>query len=119
MGKVAWSPTLSDVASIPIEAYTEWYVYPRMGAFPDHEVFINCGGFCLRDPGYRLEGLDPTWDRVSAEEHVREERALQQRFWRQLNSLRPESYLAEGDNLIAATRDAALWKPRERWLKQT
>ena len=68
-------------------------------------VFVNYGGFSLKDPSYLLENLDPTWDKILARESYDREVEMQNNFWNQLNLINPESYIADGDNFICVTRN--------------
>lgn len=85
--ELALSPPIADVSLIPKDQYDEWYVFASPPTFENYEVFVNYGGFSLHD---------------FLVEH-------QERFWRQIERLAPESYLAEGDNLICVTRNEPLY----------
>src|SRR3954452_2942757 len=86
-GKLAVSPPITDVW-IPHDQFDEWYVFDSPTTFDECEVFVNYSGFSLHDPAFG---------------------EFQERFWRQLARLAPESYVAEGDNLICVTRDLNLF----------
>jgi hypothetical protein len=92
--KLALSPLVGDVSEVPLCHYSEWYVFLSPVTFDDYEDFINYGGFSLELPDFR---------------------GLQERFWRQLDRLAPESFLAEGDNLVCVTRDAKLFHQLSEW----
>lgn len=98
--KLALSPPISDVAYIPKDQYDEWYVFTSPATFENYEVFVNYGGFSLESSDFA---------------------EFQERFWRQLERLVPETFLAEGDNLICVTRNepfynqVALWEGKPHW----
>ncbi|QJX00279.1 hypothetical protein [Frigoriglobus tundricola] len=87
VGSLAVSPKSPAPWSLPRGGWDEWYVFED--APPSHapEVFVNYGGFSLR-PDTGNEG----------------QQSAVERFWGQLAEWWPESYLAEGDNLICVTR---------------
>jgi hypothetical protein len=86
-GFLAISPKSPSPSSLPLGEWDEWYVFEEMPSARSPEVFINYGEFSLRpDPGNE-------WQQAALE-----------RFWGQLAEWLPESYLAEGDNLICVTR---------------
>jgi hypothetical protein len=95
-GGIAFSPPITDVGQLALGEYDEWYVFDEPVWFPPIEVFINYCGFSLRFP----QDLD--------KELAAELRAMQDRFWSQLEGLRPESYLGEGDRLVFVTRSRDL-----------
>jgi hypothetical protein len=108
-GNVAWSPVVTSVDILPHDGYDEWYIFVAFIPFQPSELFVNLGGFGLRDPEYLLKDLDPTWDRSLIIENTERIRSIQERFWSQLALTRAESYLADGDELIFATRDSTLF----------
>ena len=91
---LALSPPIVDVSDIPYDQYDEWYIFTTPATFDHYEVFVNYGGFSLHNPAFAEK---------------------QQRFWRQLTRLGPETYLADGDNLICVTRNAALIGQLMNW----
>ena len=94
-GGFAHSPRIHTLADLPYDQYDEWYIAPTQLSFAQCEVFVNYGGFRLQDAA--------------------ELAALQARFWQQLDDIAPETYLAEGDNLVVATRDVALVERMRQW----
>jgi hypothetical protein len=107
-GPLAISPPITDVESIPTDQYDEWFIFNNYSEQNIIEVFVNYGGFSLRNPDYLLKGLDPTWDKKAAESEIENILTLQQRFWDQMVLLQPECYLADGDNFIFVARDENL-----------
>jgi hypothetical protein len=118
-GSVAFSPVIRDVEQLPTGEYDEWYVGATWPAGFEPHVFINYGGFSLRDPAHLVEKLRPTWDRMASE--FARDRILEQQaqFWTQLGRLSPISYLAEGDLLVCVTRDERLFERCKQWFHST
>ncbi len=101
---IAYSPQIQSVEKLPLGGYDEWYVFDApmdLGELCDGnpfdtpqkvrrvQVFINYGGFNLWDPVY---------DTLIA------------LFWKQLEWINPESYLADGsDYLIFVSRNKNLF----------
>jgi hypothetical protein len=90
-GSYAVSPKSPGTESLPLGEWEECFVFKELPPVRSPEVFINYGGFSLR-PDPRNE-----WQQATLE-----------RFWGQVAEWSPESYLAEGDNLICVTRAATL-----------
>ena len=101
-GKVMVSPPLTASLVIPHEQYDEWYIHsaPEFGECPI-EVFVNYGSFTLVSPDVIDQGRDPTWERDPCEVMVR----IQDRFWSQLMTFAPETYVAMGDNTVVVSRN--------------
>lgn len=94
-GGVAYSPRLVSLEHVPSTEYEEVYFFACPTILGDVEEFVNYFGFSLRDPsGTELEDF------------LRE---AQKRFWHQMDRLAPESYVAEGDSFIYATRNEQLY----------
>ena len=86
-GSLAVSPKSPATRALQLGEWDEWFVFDKTPGVRSPEVFINYGGFSLRpDP-------ENEWHQAALE-----------RFWDQLAEWWPESYLAEGDNLICVTR---------------
>jgi len=100
---IAYSPKIERVEVLPRDQFDEWYIFANrvnLGqlAPSDQNVFesqmqqgqvhtfVNFGGFALHRPDIA---------------------DLTQLFWEQLNWIRPESYIAEGDYLtfVSANKD--------------
>jgi len=91
---IAYSPRIRSVERLPHGGYDEWYVFETpvdLGeVFQGNvfeaplqpgqvSVFVNYGGFTLHDTGMR---------------------SLVDLFWKQLEWINPESYLAEGSEYL-------------------
>ena len=85
---LTYSPQINSIESISGYGYDEWYVFDSPKTFGNYEVFVNYLGFSLHDSVFE---------------------EIQQSFWLHLEQLKPESFLAEGDNLICVTRDKNLF----------
>ena len=103
-GKVAYSPKIINTDDLPRspEAYDEWYVFLRpvdlgishlaenifdVPQAPGHvSVFVNYGGFAFDRPD-----------------------TLTELFWKQIEWIRPESYIADGLYLNFATANKELF----------
>ncbi len=95
---MAHSPRISHPDELPCDQYDEWYIFPSRTEIDPLEVFVNYSGFRLR------------YYAADIELH-----GLLQRFWLQMERLQPESYLAEGESLMLATRDAGLYEDALGW----
>jgi hypothetical protein len=89
-GAVAVSPPLGEAVEIPHDQYDEWYVLSDPAAVNGAEVFVNYGGFSLAAPAASPDWLAP----------------IRERFWAQLGRVRPESFVAMGDNDVIVSRNS-------------
>jgi hypothetical protein len=103
-GGVAYSPQVRSVEALPHGGFDEWYIFdsPReLGqvwagnvfeapSTPEYiSVFVNFGYFAPHNP---------------------EVEALVSLFWKQLDEIQPESYVADGNQFLTfATRDHQLF----------
>jgi hypothetical protein len=87
------SPLVTDDLDIPNCQYDEWYVFDSPTTFESYEVFVNYWKFSLED--FLTD--------------------IQERFWKQIESLSPETYLAEGDFLICVTKNEKLFNQISLW----
>ncbi len=91
-GGLSLSPLISNVTEIPYDQFDEWYIFntlPAFTTFNKYKVFVNHGGFSLQASIYR---------------------ELQETFWDQLEIIMPETYVAEGDNLLLVTKNLHLYE---------
>jgi hypothetical protein len=95
-GVAAYSAKVHSPDDLPLEQYDEWYVFERPTRIARAEVFVIYGDFSLLD-----RSADGGHRDDAARRWLHE---IQRRFWRQLERLRPETYLAEGDRLALVTR---------------
>ncbi len=101
-GEVVISPPLADGMPIPHDQYDEWYLLgaPEFDKL-EVEVFVNYGCFTLVTPGDSYK----TYDLTSEKSELDWLASVQERFWLQLDRLKPESYVAIGDNDIVVSRN--------------
>lgn len=83
VGALTYSPSISDLLSIPHDQFDEWLVFKQPTEVQAWKPFVNYCGLSLTDPDYE---------------------SLQEELWSQIEAVCPESYLAEGDRLIFITR---------------
>lgn len=86
VGPLTYSPCITDVA-IPHDQFDEWLVFSQPTEIQSWKPLVNYCGLSLTDANY--EGM-------------------QEELWEQVESVRPESYLAEGDRLIFITSSREL-----------
>lgn len=108
-GKIAYSPQVQSIDSLPRDGYDEWYVFAspsdlgnshieeNIFELPQERrqvnVFVNYGGFALHRP---------------------EMKDLTSLFWQQLEWVQPESYIGDGNFLnFVSTNKAAFAAIRE------
>jgi hypothetical protein len=101
-GNVAISPPVTAGLAVPHDQYDEWYLldHPAFDA-GDFEVFVNYGGFTLVAPAETYQTFDRTWEKAGLDWLS----PIQERFWRQLARLKPETYVAVGDKDIVVSRN--------------
>ena len=87
VGALSYSPRIADVGAIPHDQYDEWLVFSEPSEIQTWQPLVNHCGVSLTDPDYEPD---------------------QEKLWSQLESARPESYLAEGDRLFFVTRNRQL-----------
>lgn len=91
--ELALSPLITNDSDIPNCQYEEWYVFSSPATFEEFEVFVNYYGFSLKD--FLTD--------------------FQERFWKQIKLLSPETFLAEGEFLICVTKNESLFKRLSPW----
>ena len=88
-GQLTYSPGITDVQWVPHDQFEEWLVFAAPTEIQSWEALVNYSGISL---------TNPICD------------SLHERLWSQIESVRPESYLADGDRLIFITRSQELHK---------
>jgi hypothetical protein len=93
------SPPLTAPLDIPMDQFDEWYILetPRLEDAVI-EPFVNYGGFTLVAPEVLAQDQG---SRLDLYEFLR---PLQERFWRQLLMLKPETFVGWGDVTIVVSR---------------
>jgi len=109
-GELAINPRVKSVKDIPYDEYDEWYIFTCTPFLEEFKVFVNYGGFSLRDPRHWLDEADPTWDLTRIRYDIEHQQSLQEVFWMQLELKGAETYLASGDRLIVATKARDLYE---------
>ena len=97
--EIAVSPRITSIAWLGGCEWDEWYIFDEPPPFGKFEVFVNYGGFSLTQPQSPLETARQEW--------------LEQmlgRFWRQIERLQPHTYVADGDQLVVATKNALIFE---------
>lgn len=108
-GKVAASPRITNVSDAPFQWFDEWYIFAdALPEMPEVQVFVNYGAFSLGEANSTIDTVYVGPDDNIETEMAAAVAALQKRFWTQLESLNPESYVANGNCFIFVTRDAQL-----------
>jgi hypothetical protein len=95
---LAVSPLSPDPRALPRGGFDEWYLFEDVPSVRSLEVFVNFATFSLcPDPGNE-------WQLAAVE-----------RFWGQVAEWWPESYLADGAQLICVTRSDEILPEVERF----
>jgi hypothetical protein len=105
LSTVALSPIIDRPSEIPQNSYDEWYAFAGVSALPINESFATCGGFSLDQSAGENPFLPQSLKKKQIDTTLRKR---QERFWKQLELLKPESYMAETDKLIVVTKNPAL-----------
>lgn len=102
-GKVAYSPNVQSVASLPRAGYDEWYIF-------DHP--IDLGISHIEDNLFEVpqeQGHVSVFVNYGFAPHPPERASLATRFWPQIERIRPESYVADHDYLTFVSANKALF----------
>jgi hypothetical protein len=106
LDKVAYSPAIKTIDQIPVHEWEEMYIFALPAQINPGDVFVNYGVFLVSADNALLDVVEPHWDRYY--QNLKIENA--EPFWDEIERLRPESYLAEGDFLHFVTRNTALYQ---------
>jgi hypothetical protein len=82
-GSLTYSPRIVAADQIPFDQFDEWLSFTEPTEVKLWRTIVNYSGFSLSDPDYA---------------------SMQQELWSQLERVKPESYLADGDCLFFITR---------------
>src|SRR5262245_25772877 len=107
---VMYSPQLTLHDVVPRGEYDEWYVFTEPTRCRPEDVFVNYGGFTLEDPETVLDREGQSTDLVGRADLIFNGRQLLRRFWEQMGRIQPETYLAEGDLLLMATKNKGFFE---------
>jgi hypothetical protein len=112
-GGIAYSPQIESVEGLAHDGFDEWYVFNApvdLGETVAGNIFeapLGSGrvGVFVNFYGFRVDDLDPLWQ------------SLTSLFWKQLEWIQPESYIADGDScLTVVSSDKALFAKLRRAL---
>ncbi len=104
---IALSPVIGQVSELPNNQFDEWYIFDRLTPFVIKESFINYGGFSLARRNIDNPFLPAAYkQQLSRGSELSQDREA--RFWRQIETVEPETYVAESDKLIVVTRNQRL-----------
>jgi hypothetical protein len=98
-GQVAYSPKVESVRSLPRAGFDEWYVF----ASP-----TDLGTSHLEENVFEVpqeQGHVSVFVNYCFALHRPEMKDLATRFWKQIEWIRPESYIADGDHLNFVSMD--------------
>jgi hypothetical protein len=102
IGDVMISPPLNDTIDIPCAEHDEWYVFPSVPTNIEFgKRYVNYLGFTLADP-QQLAAIEDPMSWTSLDWLI----ALQLEFWRDIERLKPISYISSGDYDIIVTRNS-------------
>lgn len=96
-GRSIYIPVGDSVSAIPFEVFDEWYIFSATAPERDYKDFIRFDWFTL-GPAQSLYSKSGTQFDLKRMQHW---------FWREMERVQPESYLAFGSRLKFVTRDAA------------
>lgn len=104
---IAMSPrvTRAVLSELPFDNNDEWYVFEHPPRFEVETRFVKYCAFRLADASYVELLRSENRDEAEIEELVH----LTERFWRHVHRINPESYIADGDNFVFATRNHDLY----------
>lgn len=102
-GAIAYSPRISGIEQLPMGEWDEWYVLKQARALPPVDVVVNHAGFSPEPAATATESGRRAMDTLDAYAAERLER-----FWSQLETIRPLAWVAEGDGLSVVLSDASL-----------
>ena len=100
-GDCAYSPQINDAGILPYGGYDEWYIFSHPTDLAAIEVFVNYMTFSLQEPEEAyLAQATPIIAGVSISDWIAAQQHEQARFWQQIHTIAPETYLAEGSQLF-------------------
>jgi hypothetical protein len=115
-GRLAVLPRVAAIGELPHDLYDEWYIFASPTLPKIAEIFVNYGGFTLR-PMSVAEEFERARNSVGAiadlkmiQQEFDRQQGVIDSFWAQMEQVRPESYISDGDNLIFATSDPKLFE---------
>ncbi len=95
-GSALYLPLVNDVEALPYTVFDEWYIFSSVLAEKNFKRFLKYEWFTLGPAQVVYSRHNLSWD-------VKRMRRL---FWREMQELYPESYLARGKRLMFVTRNS-------------
>jgi len=91
-----YNPLTEEELSRPVfdNNYDQWYLFKDKTEIDQAEIFVIYGGFTLQEKANINERQD----------HNTIMKNDQERFWREIISLKPHSFILHGDNFIFGTK---------------
>ena len=68
--------------------------------FEPVDLFVNYGSFSLKNPVYKLNEADPTWDKSAIKQDIENQRDMQDKFWGFIYQNKPRSFVIDGELFI-------------------
>ena len=102
-GKIAYSPKVQNVASLPRADYDEWYIF---------DAPIDLGTSHLEENVFEVpqeQGHISIFVNYGFALYPPERASLATLFWPQMTRIRPESYVADNDYLTFVSADKTLF----------
>jgi len=115
-GRLAVMPRVAAIGELPHDLYDEWYIFASPTMPEIVGTFVNYGGFTLRPLSVAEEferarnSVGGMVDLKMIQQEADKQQGLIDSFWAQMERVRPESYISDGDNLIFASSDSKLFE---------
>ena len=109
-------PRVAAIGELPHDLYDEWYIFASPTMPEIVGTFVNYGGFTLRPLSVAEEferarnSVGGMVDLKMIQQEADKQQGLIDSFWAQMERVRPESYISDGDNLIFASSDSKLFE---------
>ena len=101
--RLALSPKMHLLEQLPFEWFDEWLIFERPSAPSEVEVFVNYGTFSLADPNPTISTMYMGSDGSVREQMIAAVEPVRERFWTQIEELKPVSYVANGNCFLFVT----------------
>lgn len=95
-GRSLHIPVGDNISAIPFEIFDEWYIFSSEAPERDYRVFVKFDWFTL----------GPAQSLYSRSGNAFDLKRMQRWFWQEMESARPDSYIARGNRLKFLTREA-------------
>ncbi len=108
-GRLAISPKIKDASELDFNWFDEWYIFDELARPTNVEVFVNYGTFSLGDPRPTIATMYIGTDKEKVAQMVEGALELQQKFWAQIERIKPKSFIANGNSFTFVTKDSDLF----------